>query len=107
MWEEICISIIESEEKEMIFLHKTEVIEALQKLRDEKSVNMASSIIYSEVINEAIMRIMELKAHEENNLICSSLILQRELLHLEDNMILNKEVTMKDGKKYRITCEVI
>lgn len=91
----------------MIFLHKTEVIEALQKLRDEKSVNMASSIIYSEVINEAIMRIMELKAHEENNLICSTLILQRELLQLEDNMILNKEVTMKDGKKYRITCEVI
>ena len=74
----------------MIFLNKIDVIEALQKLRDEKSDNMASKIIYSEVINEAIMRIMELKAHEQNNLTCSSLILQRELLHLKDNMILNK-----------------
>lgn len=91
----------------MIFLNKIEVIEALEKLRDEKSVNMAANIIYREVINEAIMRIMELKAHEQNNLIASCLILERELLHLEDNMILNKEVTMKDRKKYRISCQVV
>lgn len=91
----------------MIFLNKIEVIEALTKLRDENSVNMAANIIYREVINEAIARIMELKAREQNDLIASCLILERELLHLEDNMILNKEVTMKDGKKYRISCEVI
>lgn len=91
----------------MIFLNKIEVIEALEKLRDENSVNMAANIIYREVINEAILRIMELKEYEQNNLITSCLILERELLHLEDNMILNKEVTMKDGKKYIISCEVI
>lgn len=91
----------------MLFLHKKEVIEALQKLRDEHSSNMADKLIYSEVINEAIMRIMKLKAHEQNKIICSSLILQRELLQLDDNMILNKEVTMKDGKKYRISCQVV
>lgn len=91
----------------MIFLNKIDVIEALEKLRDENSVNMAANIIYRNVINEAIKRIMDLKAHELNNLICSSLILDRELLHLNDNMILNKEVTMKDGKKYRISCQVV
>ena len=91
----------------MSFLYKIQVIEALTKLRDENSVNMASNIIYREVINEAIMRIMELKAYERNEIICSSILLERDLLHLEDNMILNKEVTMKDGKKYRISCGVV
>ncbi len=91
----------------MIFLNKIEVIEALKKLQGEKSVNMATNIIYREVVNEAIMCINELKAYEQNNLIASCLILERELLHLEDNMILNKEVTMNDGKKYRISFEVI
>ena len=91
----------------MLFLYKKEVIEALEKLRDENKYNMAASIIYREVINEAITRIMKLKTLEQNNLISSSLILERELLHLEDNMILNKEVTMKDGKKYRISCQVV
>lgn len=91
----------------MLFLYKKEVIEALEKLRDKHSSNMAESIIYRDVINEAVIQIMELKTLEQNNLISSSLILERELLHLEDNMILNKEVTMKDGKKYRISCQVV
>lgn len=91
----------------MLFLYKKEVIEALENLRDEHSSNMAADVIYREVINEAIMRIMKLKTSEQNNLICSSLILERELLHLEDYMILNKEVTMKDGKKYIISCKVV
>lgn len=91
----------------MLFLNKKEVIEALENLRDEHSSNMAAELIYREVINEAIKRIMELKTLEQNNLISSSLILERELLHLEDNMILNKEVKMIDGKKYRISCQVV
>lgn len=89
------------------FVDREDVLNTLRKLVAENRNNMAASIIYKEVINEAIDRIMEIKNFEYQHLACSILFAERERLKLTDDMIYNFEVEMKSGKKYKISCEVV
>lgn len=89
------------------FVDREDVLNTLRKLEAEHRNNMAASIIYREVINEAIDKIMENTNFEYQRLACSILFAERERLKLTDDMIYNFEVEMKSGKKYKISCEVV
>lgn len=91
---------------DMYFVDREDVLQTLRKLKAEHC-NMAESIIYREVINEAIDRIMEIPNFEYKHLACSILFAERERLKLTDEMIYNFEVEMKSGKRYKISCEVV
>ena len=87
----------------MNFIFKEEVIDTLRKLEVENYGNIGAIMI----LNEAMTRIEKLNEFEHQHLACSILFAERERLKLNDDMIYNFEVEMKNGKKYKISCEVV